>query len=89
MKSTIAWSLATSVALFAAAPAHAQWHGAMVATTATVHMRSAPSTKAAVLRTLPQGVSVRATGRKNGAWVEVKDAKGHTGWVSAPFTKTQ
>ncbi len=48
-------------------------------------MLKSASDKAAVLRQLPPGAIVKATGKKNGMFWEVQDRSGQTGWVMADF----
>lgn len=48
-------------------------------------MLKTASDKAAVLRQLPPGAILKATGKKNGMYWEVQDRSGQTGWVVADF----
>jgi curli biogenesis system outer membrane secretion channel CsgG len=48
-------------------------------------MLKTASEKSAVVRQLPPGAIVKATGKKNGIYWEVQDRSGMTGWVSADF----
>ncbi len=50
-----------------------------------VSMLKSPSEKGGVIRSLPSGAVVKATGKKNGLFWEVQDRSGQTGWVSADF----
>jgi curli biogenesis system outer membrane secretion channel CsgG len=50
-----------------------------------VNMMKSASEKGGVIRALPSGAIVKATGKKNGLFWEVQDRAGQTGWVSADF----
>jgi curli biogenesis system outer membrane secretion channel CsgG len=66
----------------AAAPAPAS---ASYKVTQGLPMLKTASEKSAVVRQLPPGAIVKATGKKNGIYWEVQDRAGMTGWVSADF----
>jgi curli biogenesis system outer membrane secretion channel CsgG len=50
-----------------------------------ISMMKSPSDKGGVIRSLPVGAIVKATGKKNGLFWEVQDRSGQTGWVAADF----
>jgi curli biogenesis system outer membrane secretion channel CsgG len=50
-----------------------------------VNMFKTPSEKSGVIRPLPIGAIVKATGKKNGLFWEVQDRSGQTGWVAADY----
>ncbi len=50
-----------------------------------IAMMKTASEKSAVLRQLPPGAILKATGKKNGLFWEVQDRGGTTGWVNADF----
>ena len=54
-----------------------------------VNLRKSPSTRSASLRTIPEGTVVAVTGPKvsaqGAAWYPVRDERGTTGWVQAPY----
>ena len=52
-------------------------------TTASVRLRSGPSTSARIVYTLQPGASVYPTGQRNGVWMEVDDENGNRGWMSS------
>ena len=52
-------------------------------TTASVRLRSGPSTTARIVYTLQPGASVYPTGQRNGVWMEVDDENGNRGWMSS------
>ncbi len=59
--------------------------GASYKVTQGVNMYKSPSEKGGVVRALPSGAVVKATGKKNGLFWEVQDRSGQTGWVAADF----
>jgi Bacterial SH3 domain len=50
-----------------------------------VNLFKTPSEKSGVIRPLPIGAIVKATGKKNGLFWEVQDRSGQTGWVAADY----
>ncbi len=50
-----------------------------------IAMMKTAAEKSAVLRQLPPGAILKATGKKNGLFWEVQDRGGTTGWVNADF----
>lgn len=53
-----------------------------------VNFRSGPSTSDAVVGALNGGDPVEAIGPTDGSWVQIRDADGRTGYVSAQFVGT-
>ena len=70
-----------------ASGADAKYNAGPVAqvTTTEVKLRKGPSTSAAIVYTLRQGVLVYPTGARNGVWMEVDDENGNRGWMSSAF----
>jgi curli biogenesis system outer membrane secretion channel CsgG len=54
-------------------------------TTQGMPMLKTASDKSPVVRQLPPGAVLKATGKKNGIYWEVQDRSGQTGWVMADF----
>jgi curli biogenesis system outer membrane secretion channel CsgG len=76
-KSTGATASAAPVAAAAASDSYKVTQG--------VNLFKSPSEKSGVIRPLPIGAIVKATGKKNGLFWEVQDRSGQTGWVAADF----
>jgi curli biogenesis system outer membrane secretion channel CsgG len=70
----------------AVAPSNSSSNGAQsYKVTQGVNMMKSASEKGGVIRALPSGAIVKATGKKNGLFWEVQDRSGQTGWVAADF----
>ncbi len=80
-------AMMTSVQIDADALLKAQAPAARLARTSDLlNLRAAPSTRAAVITTLPRGFEVMLMGRSNdNRWALVRLRDGRTGWVSAQY----
>ncbi|MCQ0972191.1 SH3 domain-containing protein [Paracoccus sp. TK19116] len=69
------------------APANA---GAVLYVTGTrVNFRAGPSTNDAVIGALNGGSPVEALGEPSGGWINIRDAQGRTGYMSADFLSAE
>lgn len=72
-----------------AAPASSEKFGAQEVTTAALNLRSSPSTKGKVIKTMPKSTSKNKyfvqTGRHSGDWVLTKTPDGKIGWAHEAF----
>lgn len=72
-----------SVAQIAAASKKVTTHS----TTTNVNLRKGAGVKHSVITIVKKGATVTKTGKKSGAWIQVK-ANGKTGWLNGTYVKT-
>ena len=55
----------------------------------TVNFRDQPATSGAVVGSLSRGQTVTAIGPRSGDWIEIRDDRGRTGFMSAQFLSAE